>query len=87
MSNPDVEAPGLAVEVKHRRKLPDWIKQGVNKAVQGRKNDQEIGVLWLHEHLAREDYVVLRSSDFLKLLAKALGATENDPVPTALPRR
>lgn len=63
-SNPDVIADGIAVEVKHRKKLPTWIKEAIDKV----QSEGVISAVWLHELNSREDYVIVKHKDFLRLL-------------------
>lgn len=62
----DVDAGALAVETKHRKQLPQWLKDAVDQA---RRNagDDRLGLVVLHEHgrHAVSDLVVLSFGDWL----------------------
>ena len=62
----DVIASWLAVECKHRKRLPDWLKDAVRQARRNAEADQ-LAVCVLHEHGARSDndLVVLTLADWL----------------------
>lgn len=62
---PDVRHRWLAVEVKHRRRLPRWLQLAVAQAHAGAGLDQ-LPVVVLHQagRPHREDLVVLRLEDF-----------------------
>ncbi|ARA92352.1 hypothetical protein AWN76_003645 [Rhodothermaceae bacterium RA] len=62
---PDVAHDWLAIEVKHRRKLPGWIEDAMRQAEAAAREDQ-LPVAILHERGRRhdEDLVVLRLRDF-----------------------
>ena len=64
-NQPDVESPWLAVEVKHRRRLPVWLTAAVAQAVAGAA-EGHLPVVVLHEAGRRhaEDIVCLRLADF-----------------------
>jgi hypothetical protein len=66
---PDVEHPTLAVEVKHRKELPAWLKEAMAQA-EAAARDGKIGVVVLHEAGSRheQDLVVLRLGDLEELL-------------------
>jgi hypothetical protein len=66
---PDVEHPTLAVEVKHRKELPRWLKHAMAQA-EAAARDGKIGVVVLHEAGSRheQDLVVLRLGDLEELL-------------------
>ncbi len=58
----------LVVEVKHRKELPQWIKDAADKAFAQNDWPKKIGVVWLHERNKKQDYVILRSDTFLSML-------------------
>jgi hypothetical protein len=65
-SAPDIEHSVWAVEVKHRQKLPDWLKDAMSQArasVRGNK----IPLVVLHEHGRHSSLAVLRLSDLVEL--------------------
>lgn len=61
----DVQTHWLAAEVKHRRRLPQWLKDALAQAVAG-ANDEQLPVVVLHEAGGRhdDDLVLLRLRDF-----------------------
>lgn len=69
-SSPDVIDDGgyLVAEVKHRAKLPKWIKAGLKQAQRHAKSDQT-AVLVLHEKYKRagDCLVVMDLQTFLRL--------------------
>jgi len=62
---PDVAHPWLAVEVKHRRALPAWLKGALAQA-EAAAQEGQLPLAVLHEAGARHDsdLVVLRLGDF-----------------------
>jgi len=62
-ANPDVLAPGLAVECKHRAALPTWLTGALAKIRQQAGRDK-LGMVVLHESGARDSLVVLSLADF-----------------------
>jgi len=66
---PDIDHPRLAIEVKHRRKVPEWILDAMNQAEQSAILDQ-IPVVVLHESGQRykQSLCVLRLEQLLRLL-------------------
>lgn len=64
---PDVDAPGLAVEVKHRRAFPAWL---LGAMAQARRNARgRVPVVALHQHGGRyeDSLIVVRLGDFDRL--------------------
>jgi len=66
---PDVEHALLAVEVKHRKELPRWLKHAMAQA-EAAARDGKVPVVVLHERGQRhaDDLVVLRLGDLEELL-------------------
>jgi hypothetical protein len=66
---PDVEHERLAVEVKHRKELPRWLKHAMVQA-EAAARDGKVPVVVLHERGQRhaDDLVVLRLGDLEELL-------------------
>ena len=62
---PDVVSPWLAIEVKHRRRLPAWLTTAVAQAASG-ATEGRLPVVVLHAAGQRhaEDLVLLRLADF-----------------------
>ena len=69
-SAPDVDAGWLVVEVKHRRRLPGWLRMAVAQATASAAEFQ-LPVVVLHEHGQHHanDLVVLRLRDFVDWFA------------------
>lgn len=68
-ATPDVITDRLAVEVKHRKALPEWLKDALAQAVHGAEEDR-VPLVVLHEagkHHA-DDLVLLRLQDLERLL-------------------
>lgn len=65
----DIEHPTLSLEIKHRKKLPDWIWDALDQAEKSKKNGQTPVVI-LHENKKHHDndVVVLKFSDFILFL-------------------
>lgn len=59
----DVDAGWLQVQVKHRKRLPLWLTEALNK-VRAATNDQQLGIVVLHEHGKRDDLIVLSLADW-----------------------
>ena len=62
---PDVAHETLAVEVKHRRRLPGWLREAVAQALAAQR-DRQLAVVILHEQRTRhdDDLVLLRLGDW-----------------------
>ena len=62
---PDIAHSWLAIEVKHRRKLPQWLTKALEQAERAARPDQ-LPVAIIHRHGERhsEDLVVLRLRAF-----------------------
>lgn len=79
---PDVSHPLLAIEVKHRAVLPQWLRAAVAQAVACAGRDQ-LPVAVLHEagQHHSEHMVVLRLRDFRGIFGTdGLAAASNGPV-------
>lgn len=80
-SNPDVLTDWLAVECKHRAKLPDWMMDALSKirlqAGQGR-----LGVVVLHQAGARDSVVMLSLRDFRDWFGRLPGRENTAETPT-----
>ena len=77
-ATPDVEAPGLVAEVKHRRSLPAWLDDALGQA-QAHVQDGQVGVAVLHRHRQRigDSLVVMRLEDFAALRGRNQEATDD----------
>jgi hypothetical protein len=64
-SAPDVKHDWLSIEVKHRRKLPTWVRIALDQARASVRGEQ-LPVAILHEHRRphADDWLVVRLSDF-----------------------
>lgn len=62
-SNPDVLTAWLAVECKHRAKLPDWMTGALSK-VRLQAGGERLGVVVLHQSGSRDSVVMLSLKDF-----------------------
>lgn len=64
----DVEHDWLAIECKHTKKLPDWIKAAMRQAELNRDSAAKLPIVVLHElgQRSANDLVVLRMSDFVE---------------------
>ncbi len=62
---PDIAHEWLCPEVKHRRKLPDWLHEAMSQA-RAAATSEQLPIVVLHQHgqQHRDDFVVLRLSDF-----------------------
>ncbi len=65
-SAPDIQHAFWSPEVKHRKKLPDWLLDALAQA-EASKRDDQLPIVILHEAGQRHanDLVVLRLSDFV----------------------
>lgn len=63
---PDIKHKWLSIEVKHRKELPDWIKDAMRQAKASVRGDQ-LPVSVLHERgmMYRNSLVVIELSDFI----------------------
>ena len=64
-ATPDVVTDWLAVEVKHRKQLPQWLKDAL---AQSKRNagDGQLAIVVLHEHGRHDSLVLLALSDFVQ---------------------
>lgn len=62
-ANPDVVTDWLAVECKHRARLPAWLVSALAK-VRGQARAEQLGIVVLHQSGARDALVVLSLKDF-----------------------
>jgi hypothetical protein len=64
-SAPDVDHPWLSIEVKHRKRLPQWLLDALDQA-RAAANDQQLPIAVLHENGRRfsDAIVVMRLADF-----------------------
>lgn len=62
---PDIEHNWLSVEVKHRRKLPDWLHDAMSQAKASQRG-QQMPIVILHEKGKRvgECYAIVMLEDF-----------------------
>lgn len=76
---PDVEHPTLSIEIKSRRRLPDWIKDALAQARASARKPQ-LSIAVLHEDGARykDALIVLRLEDFEKRLTCRCYETEKE---------
>jgi hypothetical protein len=63
---PDVDSERYAVECKHRKILPAWIKDAMIQA-QKYATGTQIPIVVLHEEGAKRYYVLLDMKDFLRI--------------------
>jgi len=78
-SGPDILAPHLAIEVKERQALPQWLLRGLAQAEEG-ATDGRVGVLVLHRKGQRhdDDIACLRLRDLERLLGNASDAPSDE---------
>ena len=62
-SSPDVTASWVIAEVKDRKSLPKWIKQGLGK-VRIYAGSSRLGILVLHETRSHDRIVLMSLKDF-----------------------
>ena len=62
-ASPDVVTDWLAVEVKHRRALPAWLKAALAQA-KANAPEGKLPVVILHEHGRHDSLVLLSMRDF-----------------------
>jgi hypothetical protein len=62
---PDVAHIWLSIEVKHRKQVPEWIKDAMSQAVASQRGEQ-LPVVILHEQgqAHKNDLVIIRLGDF-----------------------
>ncbi|HXG42344.1 MAG TPA: hypothetical protein VNL95_06420 [Dehalococcoidia bacterium] len=83
-SAPDVLTPSLSVEVKHRRRLPSWLKEALGQARRGA--GERLPLVVLHEHGAREDMALLYLRDLERLLGVAHPTRRAPKPPSRAPK-
>lgn len=64
---PDVAHDWLAIEIKHKQKLPDWVKDALDQAIASNPTGSKLPVAILHESGERFDQamVVIKLGDFV----------------------
>ena len=67
---PDIAHPTLSIEVKHRKKLPDWQHNAFDQARAANHGNTKLPIVILHEDRMRymDSWVMLSLKDFLDLL-------------------
>lgn len=65
---PDIHHPAYAFEIKHRKSIPDWLKDALAQALASRR-DEQLPIVVLHEAGKRHttDLVLMRFADWLQL--------------------
>jgi hypothetical protein len=71
LSMSDVEHPLLSIECKYRKKISGFLKDGLKQAE--KYAPEKIPVLVLKEKGMRGEFIVLRLSDFQRLLGEIKG--------------
>ena len=76
-SAPDIEHRLYSIEVKHRKKLPEWLADAMRQAVASMKPDQ-LPIVVLHQHRQEigDSYVVVKLKDFSDYFGR--GVSEED---------
>ncbi len=64
---PDVLSPFLAIECKHFKDLPVWLTEIMNQAVTNADRTNRIPVAWLGDARCKNNYVIIRESDWIDL--------------------
>ena len=66
-SQVDVEHPDLAIEVKHRKNLPEWLHSAMNQAII--EAEHRVPMVVLHEKQMKyeDSYIILRLKDFKEI--------------------
>jgi hypothetical protein len=66
-SAPDVEHDHLSIECKHRRVMPQWIKDALDQAVAASDGRQRLPIVVIHEHGKRhlDDVVMVSMRDWI----------------------
>lgn len=74
---PDIQHPWLCPEVKHRRKLPDWLHEAMSQA-RAAATSEQLPIVVLHQSGQRhkDDLVMIRLSDFRDYFGTSLESGE-----------
>lgn len=69
-SAPDIEHESLSIEVKHRKSLPDWIKDAMDQAEKSNISGKKLPIVILHEKHMKFDnsFVMVRLKDLKNLV-------------------
>lgn len=69
---PDIAHPFLAIETKHRKRLPDWLEDAMHQAEASRRGSAQLPIVCLHQEGRRSanDYVVMRLGAFVDWFGK-----------------
>ena len=67
-STPDIAHDKYSIEVKHRKALPEWIKDAIDQAEAANVSEDKLPIVILHEKNSKFDnsIVIIRLKDFLK---------------------
>lgn len=82
-SAPDIAHPVYAVEVKHRKCLPSWIRTAMAQAEASKRPPQRVAIAVLHECSTRHDsdIVLMSLRDFVSWCGPIVAADPDCPTP------
>lgn len=61
---PDVVSGWLAIQVKHRKVLPQWMGDAL-RTIRAQANPGQLGIVITHESGSRDSWVIMSHRDFL----------------------
>lgn len=69
-SAPDINHEVFSIEVKHRKSLPEWIKDAMDQAEKSNSSGKKLPIVILHEKHMRfnDSFVMVRLKDLNKLI-------------------
>lgn len=78
-SAPDVEHPWLAIEIKHRQSLPNWIRDAMDQAEKSRRGEQ-LPIVILHGKgdSIGDCYAIVKLKDFKEWFINDRGYEDDD---------
>ena len=63
----DVEPPRWAIEVKHRKSLPEWLHSAMNQAILDAEHRVPLVVLHEKQMKYEDSYILLKLKDFKEI--------------------
>lgn len=66
-SAPDIDHNKYSIEVKHRKELPEWIKDAMDQAEQSNTDGLKVPIVILHEKYSKYEnsFVIIKLKDLL----------------------
>jgi len=76
---PDIIGDKVAIQVKHRQKLPKWMQAAWDTIFRQAHEMGKLGLMVLHQHGDRDDLVILSLKDFLNWFGPRIVSENGGP--------